>query len=200
MSDKGHIDFSRVQSMVRRQELHHVTPYRSDKNLGRAYNEAFTYYTEQGHEWICLRDTDTMFLTPDAPGRIEQYINKYPEAGILTCFTNRVTTLSIDQLYQGQLSNNDSIRHHTLIAQDLMKRKGLEVTKIEKPISGMLMVVSRRVWERIKFDDTGLALGVDNDFSQRVLDAGLEILRMNSIYVWHTYRLLTGISNKKHLM
>ena len=176
--------------------IHIKIPFAEDMNLGRAYNQAFEGVAE--NDWVGFLDHDVLLLTPDAINLMYEYTRNYPEAGIFTCYTNRIHPLSIDQLLNGQLSENTSIDYHMQLAYN-QKRFGLMVHEINHTISGFLMLVSKRTWNEIKFSESGKCLGVDNDYSAKVLDRGKKIYRMESVYVWHTYRLMNGITNKEHL-
>lgn len=172
------------------------TPYSSDKNLGRAYNRMIQQLTNFG--FVCVIDYDVMFLTPDAISLIERYTHAFPQTGVFTCYTNRLHPQSDGQLFAGVCSENDSIRHHIDLAEKA--RKDFTVSEINHPIGGFLMVIRTKVWQEIKFNENKKCLGVDNDFTKRVLDAGYKILRMNGVYVWHSYRLVGGYRDKKHLL
>lgn len=175
--------------------IHFPTPFRRDKNLADAYNFVFERYCRP-NDWVALRDIDTMFLTPDAPNIVEDYINLYPDTGIFTCYTNRLSLHAKDQLYRGMISPNTNILHHIRIAESLKHDRS--VTEINRKISGFLMVISFKTWEQFRFRGSA-CLGVDNDYSNEILEAGLKIRRMNGLYLWHSYRLLNGINDKKHL-
>lgn len=177
-------------------KVHIIKPYSVDKNLGQAYNDAMLLIPDG--DWACLMDCDTMFLTPDCGKILHEYVNWNPTAGLFTCYTNRIHPLSGDQLLHGAISENTSIDYHTEIAYN-QKRELFKVTPINHMISGFLMMISKKTWNEIKFSETGKCLGVDNDFSQRVLQSGKSILRMDGLYVWHTYRLKNGITDKTHL-
>ncbi len=172
--------------------LHILEPYRQDKNLGRAYNDAIRYYEEE--DWICLKDYDTLFLLPDTIRQIDQYTHLYPGAGILTCYTNRIA--NSEQLTGLSCIENDSIRNHIKRAKS-QEMELFNVTELTKPISGFLMVIKKKTWHSVKFDEG--CLGVDNQYHKKIVAAGLKVLRMNGIYVWHTYRLIGGIKDKTHL-
>jgi GT2 family glycosyltransferase len=176
--------------------IHIKIPFAEDKNLGWAYNQAFDNVPES--DWVCLIDHDVLFLTPDAINLMYEYVRSFPETGIFTCFTNRIHPLSVEQLLNGQVSENFSIDFHTQLAYN-QKRFGVTVTEIKHVISGFLMLVSKQTWEKIKFPEHGKCLGVDNLFSQGVLNEGKKIYRMDSLYVWHSYRMTNGITNKDHL-
>jgi GT2 family glycosyltransferase len=176
--------------------IHVVQPYRSDKNLGKAYNETIRLYPDNA--WLCLLDYDAMFLTPDAISHVEQYTKQFPGTGIFTCFTNRLHPLSHGQLL-GSMSEDTDIRHHIDIAEK-QKRELYKATPINNPIGGFCMVVNKATWRQTPFSESKKCLGVDNDFSRAVLDKGGNILRMDGIYAWHSYRLVGGYKSKGHLM
>lgn len=176
--------------------IHYPTPFRRDKNLASAYNFVFERYCRP-NDWVCLRDIDTMFLTPDAPNIIEDYINLYPDTGIFTCYTNRLSLHSKDQLYKGFINPDTNIMNHIRLADKLKSLRC--VTEIDHRISGFLMVVSKKTWDEFKFHGEA-CLGVDYLFSQDIIDAGMKIRRMNGLYVFHAYRLLHGVNNTQHLM
>ncbi len=83
-------------------------------------------------------------------------------------------------------------------SEEHKKKIGLNSSKTKHP--------EKSVWNKIKFaeqqpyEDRGPfnLLGVDNDWTNRVRAAGIEILTMEGLYCWHTYRLLTNTN--KHLL
>lgn len=179
-------------------KVHILKPYDTDKNLGRAYNQAMS--TIPDGDWACLMDLDTMFLTPDAGTILHNYVLKYPETGLFTCRTNRIHTLQKCQLHFSEPSNVDSVKYWIKEAEDRKQREQYYVTVINQMISGFLMMVSKETWKEIKFDETGKCLGVDNLFSQAILKSGRDIKVMEGLLVWHTYRLKNGLTDKTHLL
>lgn len=177
------------------------TPYSLEKNLGKAYNEEMAMIPEG--QAACFIDGDTMFLTPDYGHILHEYANKYPDA-VLTCWTNRIHELSKGQrrTYNNEENRNDII-YNVNVAISL---KGDKTTSaISGPVSGFLLVVPKSVWHQHKFTEENKynpgqpnLLGVDNDFTNRVRAAGVPVLKMNGLLVWHSYRLLDG--SKKHLV
>lgn len=174
-----------------------ITPYSVEKNLGKAYNEEISRLKE--NEWACLCDIDICFLTPDAGVILEQYAMRFPDAGILTCYTNRVSPLSHMQLLSGTVDNSSDIKGHMILAEK-QKRFLYQATEIKRDISGMLMMISRRFWEQFKFREDLKCLGVDTEYNRQIRMAGKTIYRMDGLYVFHIYRLATGIHNKTHLL
>ena len=171
-------------------------PFRGDKNLGKAYNDAFECTMDD--DWICLIDHDVMFLTSDAILILEEYTKKYPDTGIFTCFTNRLHVLSKDQLLGGKVCESHDIKFHKQLAYH-QKVHLFNVTEINHEIGGFLMLVSKKTWDDVKFNEDMKCLGVDNDYSWRVMAKGKRILRMDGVYVYHQYRI-DDVTDKTHLL
>lgn len=177
-------------------KVHDIIPYSLEKNLGKAYNEDISLIPDD--DWIIVRDADTCFLTPDGPAIIHQYITRFPDTKLFTCFTNRVTTLSPMQLLSGQVDEDFDIKNHVFKAME-QKKNLYNVTSIETWISGFLMVFSKKTWKEFPFREDYKCLKVDNNFSRRILANGHKIMRMNGLYVFHLYRAINGIFDKTHL-
>jgi len=175
--------------------IHYTTPYRTDKDLGRAYNEAMTAGLLIGCTHVCLMDGDVMFLTPNWGTIIEEYVALYPDA-ILTCRTNRIHHLS-KQLLMGLLDATVT----EMIDEAIIAHTSRTVTEIlpGEGMSGFLMVVPIEVWQRIPFKEGIGCLGVDSQFRIDLHNAGVKTLIMDGLIVWHTYRLATGVNDKTHL-
>jgi GT2 family glycosyltransferase len=178
-------------------KVHIVKPYSIEKNLGKAYNEAMALIPDG--DWACLMDYDTMLLTPDCGYILREYVIKYQFAGMFTSFTNRISPLAKDQLLDGEVSENVCIDYHIDRAYH-QKHRLFQVTPIAHEISGFLMMISKETWKETKFKESGKCLGVDNDYSLRLIEKGKMILRMDGLYVFHAYRLKNGIKDKTHLI
>lgn len=174
------------------------TPFATDKNLGAEYNREMSFIPDG--DAACFLDGDCMFLTPHFGTIIHDYANAYPNT-VLTCWTNRTHKVSTGQ----QLPNaSDNIKDLIHLAY-LLSKAERTVTPITGPVSGFLLVVPKSVWNRVKFTEVNKyrpgepnLLGVDNTFTNEVRAAGIEVLRMDGMLVWHSYRLLDG--SKKHLL
>jgi GT2 family glycosyltransferase len=177
-------------------KVHIQTPYTSSKDLGKIYNEEMKRIPDG--DAACFIDYDVMFLTPDAGAIIQHYYNLYPNA-LLTCYTNRVSSLSKRQLLNGEISEDSDIRNHIILAEQ-QRQQLFDVTPIKGDISGMLMVIPKSLWAKHQFDETGRCLGVDTYYGRKLRNAAVPILRMNGIYVFHCYRMLQGIHDKSHLL
>lgn len=172
-----------------------VIPYTTDKNLGREYNRICERIADD--EWICILDHDVLFLTPDAIQIMTEYAKINPGC-VLTCLTNRIHPSS-PQLYQGVLNSDSDIKNHIAIAEKV-KAHRYYVTRLDTTVSGFLMLFPKSVWNQVKFDETLQYLGVDSNWSTRIQQAGIPLLRMDALYCFHTYRIMTEQSDKSHLL
>lgn len=177
-------------------KVHFVIPYSIEKNLGRAYNETMDLIPEG--DSACIMDYDVQLLTPDAPAIISQYANENPNA-VLTCFANRIHPLNTEQLWSGVVDDNSTMTKHLLIAKKQTKNPHT-VTPVLTHFSGFLFVLPKSIWTNHRFSETGKCLGVDTEWFKKLKSNNIPVLRMNRIYVWHTYRILNGIDNKDHLI
>lgn len=170
------------------------TPFARDKNLANAYNSEFEHCPDG--DWLCFIDHDVAFLTPNAIEIMHEYVDKFPDTGLFTCFTNRIHPLSQAQLFLGAPSNDFDVKNWAYRAR-IQSMSETKVTEIRACISGFLMLISKETWKEIKFRGVG-CLGVDSNFSHDILQAGKKIYRMDRIVVWHSYRL-ENIMDKTHL-
>lgn len=176
--------------------IHVATPYSTDKNLGAAYNNFIKLIPEE--DWICLIDYDVLFLLPQTISHFYKYIELYPECDLFTCYANRSHENSRQQLLAGKISSNADMYYHI----DLAKKQEsnlYKATELKGNISGFLMILSKKLWNEIKFIDNGKSLGVDTDYSNRLAEKDKRVYRMDGVYVWHTYRLINGVNDKSHL-
>ena len=180
-----------------------VFDFTGEKNLGAAYNRHMQLVNDDDH--ICFRDGDTCWLTPDYGVHLAEYVRLYPNA-VLTCWTNRINERAEQQSKVRGLRDDSDIKTHLQIAIHTQEKGLYRVTPLDGFVSGFCMVVPKSVWLKHKFaeaqvyEDRGPhnLLGVDNDFTNRVRASGVPVLRMDGIYIWHTYRLLTN--SKEHLL
>lgn len=180
--------------------IHIISPFRNDKNLGLAYNESMSLIPDG--DWAVLKDIDTLFLTPEQPALIQDYIDRFPATGLFTCFTNRVSDLSYMQLIEGRLSVNMEMNYW--ISKARKQRVITTATEIQRDISGFLMVLSKETWKKFPFDEMpfpekGGCIGIDTLYGRTLRASGLKIMRMDAILMWHTYRAWTSVTDKNHL-
>lgn len=172
-----------------------IIPYTTEGNLGKEYNRMIRLIPDD--EWVCIMDHDVLMLHPQTLSKIHEYADRNPGC-LLTCRTNRINPSS-PQLYE-PLFHETNIMEHISFASETIS-KGYETTEVNTSISGFLMVFPKSLWRNYRFKENLKYLGVDTDFSLRVLHGGNRILIMDSIYVFHTYRMFNeSINDKSHLL
>ena len=169
--------------------IYHATPFATDKNLGKAYNDYVKLLTNKLDDWIFFRDSDCMFLTSDWGKHIQDIVEANPESGIITCLTNRVNNKK--QCYGGKISDDPNIINHYDIAKDLHDNNYWDIEEIPRVISGMMFGFSRKTWEDVEgfFEIPNTIVGVDTRFSFKISTFGKKIICMNGLYVTHYYRM-----------
>jgi len=177
-------------------KVHHEIPFDIQKDLGKAYNEAFSRIGED--DWLIVQDYDVMPLLPQTIPHIHTYIDRNKDAGILTCYTGRISELS-PQLLGGRLDENSDIKYH--IKKAIAQEKFLYQTQeFKQDISGFFMAIPKKTWNMVKFPEGIGCLGVDTKWNRMVRAAGLKIILMKGIYIFHTYRIMNGVRDKQHLI
>lgn len=175
--------------------IYYGIPYSLERNLGAEYNR-YMKLLPNDDDWMVLNDGDTMFLTFDFGHHIAEVIKKLPDAGIITCKTNRIR-----QKLQQFKENSPDVIVHRLLAQDLDKKYRGQVERVTKTISGFFMAIKKKTWlEMGKFSEKdGKLIAVDTAFSKKVLDKGKSIYVMQGMYVFHYYRFVEGWNYIEHL-
>lgn len=173
-------------------QVHHIIPFRIDKDLGKAYNEACAMVPDG--DWIALRDYDTMLLTPDAGKILHDYASRGEEC-LYTCYTNRCHATS-RQLYAQMNMSNPDIKWHIEIAQRMANDCGL--LKISGNISGFLMMFPKSLWVKYPFKEGIGCLGVDTSHWQTLAKNNVPMYIITGLYVFHIYRLMNN--SKEHLL
>ena len=164
-----------------------VTPFSFEKNLGKAYNEAMNLLPSDD-DWAIITDIDILFMDNKAPFHFKKAIELFPETGIFTCPANR--TGRGQQKYKGELSKDANIINHRKIA--IKEAEKFRVKDITEPIAGYIMAIRKGVWKSVGGFKEAEILGIDLDFSKKVMAAGYTIKLIESVYIFHYYRLLEG--------
>ena len=175
--------------------IYYGIPYSLERNLGAEYN-LYMELLPNDDDWMVFRDGDTLMLTFDWGHAIAEVINKLPDAGIITCQTNRIRQKS-----QHYKEDSPDILVHRLIAKGLDKKFRGQYEKIDKNISGFFMAIKKKTWLEVgKFHErAGKLIAVDSAFSNKILKRGKAIYVMQGLYVFHYYRFAEGWNYIEHL-
>lgn len=178
--------------------IHFIKPFSLDKRLGKAYNDTIKHLPV--NDWVCVMDYDAMLLDPGQVKRMYDYIYAYPSTHLFVCYGSRAKDGVPQQYLFGRMEGSTNIQDHINIAKNLLAVQNFPVKEVIRSVAGFLMLFSVKTWQKFPFDESRKCLTVDTNFSKRILRAGGKILLMESIYIWHTYRLLEGKQSIKHLL
>jgi hypothetical protein len=175
-------------------------PFRSDKNIGKAYNDFIRCLNVPEDTWIVLQDGDITYLTDDWGKRIEDSLaldgNKF---GLVGCRTNRIKQHY--QLHEGNFSFDTDIKNHYQIALTY-NEVGIEPMGRGEVIAGYFMAFKKSTWQAVGgFMEKNIAC--DAIFSEQVKATGLKLGQLKNLYVFHCYRIWNDTEpwkDKKHLL
>lgn len=161
--------------------IHFITPYdlSGSKNIGKSYNEAISDLPDDCY--ICLRDGDTIFLTPDWGTQIKSLIEANPDYHIIGCMTNRLAIPQ--QLVPGMFDEAD-ISKHIEKAYELQKN-GTEILK-SNMAAGLCLIFHKSVWQKCKFKENTVIF--DRIFCIDAALKGFNIGIAKGLYLLHLYR------------
>ncbi len=165
----------------------YFTPFCTDKKYGDSRNACFDLVGPD--DWVCLRDIDTMALTTDFGNLVEEAIKLHGDKyELFGCLTNRLGThYCKHQLYNGELSDNTDILHHVSIAEQCRQDKTVTECNL---VSGMFQLMRKSTWERLGGFNNSIRF--DIEFSYKCRENGVKMGIINSIYLFHAYRLRSG--------
>lgn len=167
--------------------IYYSIPWDTGKDIGKYYNSFMNLIGEK--DYACFLDGDACFTTTYFGKQIENIVKKYPECGLFTAVTNR---LGAKWQMVGNYESND-IKHHRQAGEGLALTLYDEITDISKNdpqwvLSGVLILISKKVWKALGgFKETGM-LGVDNDIHWKAQAKGEKVYMMKGVYLYHWYR------------
>ena len=155
-------------------------PFEPEKQLGRAYNKFMELLGPE--DWACFIDHDAMFLTQSWNEQLREIIKQNPDAGLITCVTNRIGC----KAQKHPTIDSHDIVYHRSVAEWIEGEYWAQTSEVRGPVSGVLMCLSKKTWEQNKFTDG--FLGVDTRFCQTLMENKKKILIAGGLYVYHWYR------------
>jgi GT2 family glycosyltransferase len=132
---------------------------------------------------------------------MERAIDRYPDTEIFGARCNRVG-YSFQRLTFGQ-DENDSIKYHTKVADDLAITYSSGECNDAHTVAGFFMLFRKSYWNKVKFQDTIMDMRgnlFDYNFVLPAFKAGNKIRIIKGVYCWHSYRIMQeNIKSKEHL-
>lgn len=178
------------------------TPYAFDKRLFDAW-DTYMALVQDPNDWVCMMDGDIAFFRNDFGHHIEDYTKKYPDVSIFSCYASRSGT---DWMMPApnQFNSTDILTHRKMAENQAVNHR-MELTDLNRRVTGHLMVIKKQTWLDIRESakqatSSRTILGIDTSICNQVLAAGGRIVLMRGIYVFHYYRHMEGRSYRNHLM
>jgi len=159
-----------------------MMPFSPAMNLGAAYNEAMSLLGPD--DWACFLDHDAIWTTRRWYAQLQETALALPDAGVVTAIQSRgwqSWQVGPDQ------GSHDMAQHRRIgarLAEDV--RTLLDVTD-NSGIAGVVMLLSRRAWERAGGFPDGMYC-VDHAMHFRLRAAGLRVYVHQGLYVYHWRR------------
>ncbi len=164
--------------------IYYLSPFNSQKQIGKSHNEHCRLVINDD-DWICITDSDVLFLRPDTKAQIEEIINIHGDKfQVFGCLTNRIA--SPHQQLAG-FSENTDIQYHKRLADKCFNENYSEVKETDINVAGFLMIFQKKTWNKYKFSDNSIRF--DSEFTDKVKADGGKLGIMQGVYVFHDYRL-----------
>lgn len=162
--------------------IYYFAPFDPLKCIGKSHNEHCALVPNPD-DWICVTDSDVLFLLPDTKKQIAEVVSLY-DYQVYGCLTNRIAS---PHQRPGEFSSNTDIMHHKAIAQRLQQERYFDVEETNINIAGFLMIFQKKTWEKYKFSNNSIRF--DSEFTDKVMADGGKLGVMQGVYVFHDYRL-----------
>lgn len=158
------------------------TPYLYG-DIGKGINDFVSLLPDDA--WVCIRDSDTLFLTPQQQEQIQMIVNHNPPYDLIGCRTNRLK--SEFQAVEGTF-DNDSIYFHLGVAKQHEQEYYGVIQELPEPnvIAGMFMLFRKSLWNEHPFPERTIQF--DMIYSNQLREAGKTLGIAQGIYLFHLYR------------
>lgn len=163
--------------------IHYIQPYRIDRNIGKAINDAIIQLRPEQNDWICLTDHDVCFLRPDSKAQLEEILAK-ADYDLLSPVTNRLAMNH--QLINGMFDCYD-MREHQKAANACHEEMHGVIDRTYSVLAAFCLCFKVSTWEKLgRFIENSMAF--DSLFSYMALNEDMKLGIMRGIYVYHHYR------------
>lgn len=164
--------------------VHWISPYRTDRNIGKAINEAIQQLQPADDDWIVHTDHDVLFLLPDSKADIIERLETQAEYDILGAGTNRLSLKH--QVFPGMFEVFD-ISDHVNKAKELQELHKGKVRPTNDGIAAMCMCFRYSLWKKVGgFKEN--RINFDTLFCHFAQKEGAKMGVMLGVYVFHLYR------------
>lgn len=182
-------------------KIHYLIPYSTEKNIGKACNDAIEALKAEDDDWIVLRDGDTLYPTPEWGVQIEEALTKHGSRfDLIGAVTNRIG--GEHQRVPGMFDNWD-IQDHVRKGVELQEKHWGEVVEINQGVAGFFMAFRIRTWKQVRFtENKNESRLFDTVFYKAVRAKKMKVGIMPGLYILHLYRPLSDNPRNdiKHLI
>lgn len=178
-------------------KVHYISPFRSDKNIGKALNDAIAQFTANEDDFIVHIDQDVLFLRPDSKQQLEQILLT-TSFDLLGCVTNR---LSMPHQVIEPMFDIYDMTEHIKIANYQHDNHYGKVIPTNDILAAFCLCFRVSTWRELGgFTDN--CIQFDSIFSCDAINKGYKLGIMPGIYVFHLYRMWSDNAkfDIKHLM
>ena len=177
--------------------IHYISPYRVDKNIGKAINDAIKQISPDDEDWIVHCDHDILWLLPESKQQLENILST-TEFDVLGPLTNRLGSKT--QLYHEEFSEETDILEHIQIAKDFIKGNYAEIKPLKDGVlAAFCLCFKVKTWKKLGgFAENTLQF--DWHFSENARKMDFKLGIMTGIYVYHLYRTGKDKSDFTHLI
>lgn len=180
--------------------IYFFTPYSFEKKLFKAYDE-YMMMIPGAEDWGCLMDGDMAFLMSDFGHQIQEYVDKYPDTAMFSCYANR--NPYGHQMRPELNPESDSIRYIFQNAVELREKHKVNITPCQRRIAGFLMVIKKATWLKYREEIEKHAVSaniqaVDTAISDVLIKHNEKINLMDGMQVFHYFRQYSR--SEKHIL
>lgn len=179
--------------------IYYFTPFIKN-NLGQAYNH-YCNLVPNDDDWITMIDGDVMQLHLDWGEKWSSILDNNPDAGIISCMTNRI---GCPLQKVSSMFHQTNLIEHRNFAKQLFDTYQYSVKSISRSqdysvscMSGFFFSFKKSTWRIVSGFNDGI-LDVDTNFFKKVIQYKPCYITQG-FYVLHYYRLVEGKDFKQHL-
>lgn len=166
--------------------IYYFSPYDAEGQIGRSHNR-HCEIVPHDEDWICITDSDVLFLLSDTKKQIEDTIFMHGyRYDVIGCLTNRIASPH-QRFNKFEIEGNADITYHKKIAASLQLKNGCNIVPTAINIAGFLMIFKKKTWEKYRFSDNSIRF--DSEFTDKVQADNGRLGIMTGVYVFHDYRL-----------
>jgi hypothetical protein len=170
-------------------KCHFISPYRTDRNIGLAINQAINDIHTNDEDWICLTDMDVLWLRPDSKSQLIEILSS-TDYHLLGATTNRLANdYQLCLTWNGESAfNNTDIKFHLEISNYLHAQNYGNVIPFQHVLAAFCLCFRVETWKLLGGFEEG-TITFDTTFSLHAQQHALKLGLMTGIYLFHGYRI-----------